>query len=138
MHKAQAVKCSCSECGLYYGQTCSRSDCQRAEDKKRMNEPPKPMYGSAKLLYSTTNVVEFVETPQLTRLRELRLWHWSSLLAYRNEAATCVMLGENSRVDYWNAKSQIANRKANEHMKFVQTLNDFFPSEDTAEKDAAS
>jgi len=54
----------------------------------------------------------------LKQLRALRLWHW-------NELQKALMPDNNGRIN----KTQ--------HIKFIQTLNDFFPIGDTAEKDAA-
>jgi hypothetical protein len=59
-------------------------------------------------------------------LRELRLYHWRemimSMAEVYNDPRTC-------------AVSNVANQTANMHLGFVQTLNDFFPVDDTAEKD---
>lgn len=56
------------------------------------------------------------------RLRELRLWHWKEAQRWRRDAD-----------DYVEG---LADKQAGKHLKFVQTLNDFFPIGDTAENDA--
>jgi hypothetical protein len=59
------------------------------------------------------------------RLRELRLWHWKQVLIWRDLAK------------YASSRhfADSYNKAADEHIKFVQTLNDFFDVGDTAEKD---
>lgn len=60
------------------------------------------------------------------QLRELRLHHWKTALAYREYSTT-------------TASGTLSARYvqlADQHLKFVQVLNDFFPIGDTAEQDA--
>lgn len=72
-------------------------------------------------------------TPEtLERLRELRLWHWRQALQCRRNAKVD-REGECPLIEYIN----LMEAHANQHIKFVQTLNDFFPVGDTAEGDAA-
>ena len=59
-------------------------------------------------------------------LRPIRLWHWKQVGIRRNYAALAFSQKERN----------VHNAKANQHMKFVQQLNDFFPAGDTAEQDA--
>jgi hypothetical protein len=68
-----------------------------------------------------------VLTDALPRLRELRLWHWQ-------QAMECRAKGKMAR----EARTPMPSfdDRANQHIKFVQTLNDFFPMGDNAERDA--
>lgn len=62
----------------------------------------------------------------LHRLRELRLYHYRAMLtlrAYANDDG----LEPGHRKHY--------NKRANMHLGFVQTLNDYFPLGDNAEQD---
>lgn len=77
-------------------------------------------------------------------LRELRLWHWRKVLAYRAAALT-----EEAAAATWEAehvgyacryrrnRARNAHKRANWHLGAVQVLNDHFPLGDTAEQDAA-
>ncbi len=58
-------------------------------------------------------------------VRELRLWHWSRVLAERLNEKTAIGI----------TISMIFKERANFHLRQVQTLNMFFPVGDTAEKD---
>lgn len=62
------------------------------------------------------------------RLRELRKWHWLQVNIKRESARS-------ARAMYYKTAALSFDLEANMHMKFVQTLNDFFPEGDTAEKD---
>lgn len=77
----------------------------------------------------------------MASMRALRLWHWKRVIENRSEASNRVklILGDlnNDANKHHLHKMQMMNAIANNHMKFVQTLNDFFPEGDTAEKDAA-
>lgn len=61
----------------------------------------------------------------LAPLRGLRLYHWLEVVEYRRLAA------DYPRTDL----IRCYNAKADMHLKFVQTLNEFFPVGDTAEQD---
>lgn len=61
----------------------------------------------------------------LHRLRVLRLWHWRALLAARMHARSCASA----------SLMRQYNDAADTHLKFVQSLNDFFENGDTAERD---
>ena len=68
-------------------------------------------------------------TEQVAGLRALRLYHYLAMVqlrAYANDDA----LEPNHRKHY--------NKRANVHLGFVQTLNDYFEIGDTAEGDASS
>lgn len=69
---------------------------------------------------------------QLDRLRELRLWHWRQALQCRNNAQTDRISDAPLPV-----YQELMDVHANRHIRFVQTLNDFFAMDDTAEADAA-
>ena len=71
----------------------------------------------------------------MDRLRELRQWHYSQyadLTSRANDAqkkSDSRMFESSSRNDF----ERVANgyrTKANQHLRFVRTLNDFFPSSD--------
>jgi hypothetical protein len=64
-------------------------------------------------------------------LRALRLWHWNQCCVMRNLALEGERLNQSQKVI---AK---LHAQANEHLGFVQALNEFFPLYDTAEKDSA-
>jgi hypothetical protein len=71
-------------------------------------------------------MVPTVAPEQLAQVRELRLWHWMRVVQNRHlaqRAASGTMIRE-------------YNLQADQHLKFVQVLNDFFPIGDTAEQDA--
>lgn len=60
------------------------------------------------------------------KLRELRLWHWNQAMHYYSLANHIKPGVERiSPID-----------TADQHMKFVETLNNFFSVDDIAEKDA--
>lgn len=59
--------------------------------------------------------IRTVDPEQLAGLRRLRLYHWQAGL---------------------RARSHGYDKSANMHLRFVQTLNDFFEQDDTAERDA--
>jgi hypothetical protein len=74
----------------------------------------------------------------LERLRELRLWHWEQALHCRAESQAFAKLAKvSASAKACNSMAGNWHEKANLHVKFVQTLNDFFPVGDTAENDAA-
>lgn len=73
---------------------------------------------------------EKADESQRNKLRALRLWHWNKILEHRRYATRL------SSVER-HYMAQIADDLADEHLGFVQTLNGFFPIDDTAEKDAA-
>lgn len=66
----------------------------------------------------------------LDGLRELRLWHWNSVVSGRVCAGVQELLGQ---VEV----AKTFNDSADFHLKQVQLLNDFFPIDDTAENDAS-
>jgi hypothetical protein len=67
-----------------------------------------------------------LEREQLERLRALRLWHWKQAMSWRED--------EQSETDV--AVKAACEAQVGFHIKFVQTLNDFFPEPgDTAERD---
>jgi hypothetical protein len=70
---------------------------------------------------------EAQQVESLGRLRALRVWHWRSLLRFRNLARQAVNSDDVRRY----------NAEADTHLGFVQSLNDFFEVGDTAERDAA-
>lgn len=84
---------------------------------------------------------------QLAKLRELRLWHYRAGMRERaygiSDHRTAADLRDRPRPkinvepDYLDASSKKHHDAADQHFKFVQTLNDFFPADDTAERDAA-
>lgn len=59
-------------------------------------------------------------------LRALRLWHWRSAMEQRTLQAHVIFP---SSIRHHQAKADF-------HIKAVQTLNDYFNIDDTAEKDA--
>lgn len=65
---------------------------------------------------------------QFAALRMLRLWHWQQVVMRRRFAN-----GERLTQRY----RDMENSAADQHLAFVQTLNNFFPAGDTAERDAA-
>lgn len=71
---------------------------------------------------------------ELDKLRELRLWHWNKVLTNSRYIVWCNRQGR-PYTESQSYKLKVMDH-AN-HMRFVQTLNDFFPVGDTAEKDAA-
>jgi hypothetical protein len=77
-------------------------------------------------------VDELANPDVLDRLRALRLWHWRAALFWRSEAVKfrdirAALLSESAAMEY--------DRRADDHIKAVQVLNDLFPSGDTAEHD---
>lgn len=64
----------------------------------------------------------------IARLRELRLWHYKQSVGAQISADNFHDL-----LKY----AEYAERYVALHIGFVQTLNDFFPADDTAELDAA-
>lgn len=64
-------------------------------------------------------------------MRALRLWHWQIVVDSTKREQWAHKQGELYKNYADAAKSDNAF-----HMKIVQTLNDFFPEGDTAEKDA--
>ena len=67
---------------------------------------------------------------QVARLRELRLWHWREAMKQRARERRL-----ESFIVPLPEKVGQARELANFHIKQVQTLNDFFPMGDTAERD---
>lgn len=66
----------------------------------------------------------------LSDMRKLRLWHWKQVIINRevaNEGCGCLQC---------SAVKHIHDRIADQHIGYVQTLNNFFESGDTAERDA--
>lgn len=61
-------------------------------------------------------------------LRALRLWHWRQVTA--NRLAARMHMVEGNR-----GLAAARNKTADQHVKFVQILNDFFPVGDNAEGD---
>ena len=74
-----------------------------------------------------------VQSPEgsLIQLRAIRVYHWKEVVVARGIA--------NAHREQGNAATWAAqmDEVANVHLKFVQTLNDFFPVDDTAEQDCA-
>jgi hypothetical protein len=69
------------------------------------------------------------------RLRALRLWHWREALKWRDSARRIGLeLYEHEKKT--DGRYTYQNGLADQHIKFVQTLNDFFPVGDNAESDA--
>ena len=66
----------------------------------------------------------------LGRLRALRLWHWNEAMRQRRRTKGAKRAGEHTD------ESRRFDQRAGQHIKFVQTLNDFFPVGDNAEQDA--
>lgn len=66
------------------------------------------------------------EVVRLIGLRALRLYHYQAMLRLRTYAADA---------DMRDSDSKHYNKRANFHLGFVQTLNEFFPIGDTAERD---
>lgn len=62
----------------------------------------------------------------LARLRELRSHHWRELIKARHNAQRAATGSQAMRY----------HEDANTHLRFVQTLNDYFEAGDTAEADA--
>lgn len=60
------------------------------------------------------------------RLRQLRLWHWRAALSARDRARPMLP---------WGKRNAFWDDLANKHIRFVQTLNDFFEVGETAELD---
>lgn len=85
--------------------------------------------------------MEYLHTPELIqkRLRALRLWHWKQAMACRTSAQQYAEMIDEGWGDAAanSMRCDDLNARANEHIFHVQTLNDFFPVDDTAEKDAA-
>lgn len=73
-------------------------------------------------------------------LRELRVWHWKQ--AQRSADSVRRLNSELQGESYVPQRALLKRHMAGyneqfiQHMKFVQTLNNFFPEADTAEKDA--
>lgn len=65
------------------------------------------------------------------RLRPVRLYHWMQVLASRNSANECRKMQTN--MGEWMAATY--DKIANEHLGFVQSVNEFFDIGDTAESD---
>lgn len=68
----------------------------------------------------------------IERLRALRLWHWKMALSYREQQVHLESFKSRSLKDTINRYKAAADR----HLTAVQTLNEFFPIGDTAERDA--
>lgn len=72
-------------------------------------------------------------TPEmLARLRALRLWHWKQVVDLRK--AQNRFIRENTTGSLIRAEQK--KIRANMHIGFVQTLNEFFEPGDTADGDA--
>lgn len=67
----------------------------------------------------------------IAALRQLRLWHWRRVLKYRKKEER----QKNKDTEFGAEIARQTRNKANESMKFVQVLNDYFPADDTAEND---
>lgn len=80
-----------------------------------------------------------IQHTPLIRLREIRLWHWRKVLDASCEIRYYELMQQqgNAWSGFGNAKLLHAKEVHALHIGFVQTLNDFFPVGDTAEKDAA-
>lgn len=75
---------------------------------------------------------------QLERLRALRLWHWRTALAIRaNANAVRQTSWYKRKPDRYEPRAKAEDDAADQHITFVQTLNDFFPTGDSAEGDDA-
>ncbi len=64
-------------------------------------------------------------------LRPIRLFHWMHVLAARKKASECRDMQSN--LGEWLAATH--DKIANEHLGFVQSMNEFFDIGDTAEAD---
>jgi hypothetical protein len=72
------------------------------------------------------STMSHVNYAQHDALRALRLHHYQAMLRLRSYA---------DDADMRKSDSQHYNKRANVHLGFVQTLNEFFPIDDTAERD---
>jgi hypothetical protein len=78
-------------------------------------------------------------------LRELRLYHWQAYLLHHAHVQNLRLHLTHEFTAWLSEKAGTKNeiklkileldKTANMHLGFVQTLNDFFPVDDTAEKD---
>lgn len=75
-------------------------------------------------------------------LRELRLWHWNKVVAFRKKATEYEAHAENWEAKYPSKKCCYARNKAkfnharaNWHLRAVQALNDCFPVDDSVHSD---
>lgn len=76
-----------------------------------------------------------ISPTSLNRLRELRLWHWRQFIKLGKWAH-----GHENASPQFNSPKRVQLAKtfregSNFHIMQVQLLNDFFPIDDTAEKD---
>lgn len=74
-----------------------------------------------------TRLTAYLDDEDLARLRALRLWHWQKFLHFREHEIKF-------KVEF-PISSNDCKILADFHIKQVQLLNDFFPVDDTAEKD---
>jgi len=73
----------------------------------------------------------------LIHLRELRLWHWKLGLKHRQLQYDLETLqAENKKSSSLKGCITTYSDATNDHFTAVQTLNEFFPIGDTAERDA--
>lgn len=73
----------------------------------------------------------------IERLRELRLWHWKQGLKHRQlQYSAEKALMKNTKSESIKLYVDSYKSEANVHFTAVQTLNEFFPIGDTAERDA--
>ena len=76
------------------------------------------------------------ESEQQKGLRALRLYHWKTAVKLREWAKTYEGYNPMSKTRVIQNKMKIYNEGSDFHMKQVQLLNEFFPPDDTAEKDS--
>lgn len=73
----------------------------------------------------------YVEPMLRERIRALRLWHWQQAMKYREAQRDLVLFSSRSLRDC----IKNYDKAANVHLTAVQTLNEFFDIDDTAEQD---
>lgn len=69
---------------------------------------------------------------ELANLRAIRLFHWDAAMKERKEEQEAL----NMQSNLGNMIANAHNRAANQHLTFVQQLNEFFEVGDYAEYDA--
>lgn len=71
------------------------------------------------------------------KLRGLRLWHWRLALQHRAAERELEALAEQRKSGSLKSSIKTYADAANVHFSAVQTLNEFFEIDDTAERDEA-
>lgn len=80
---------------------------------------------------------EYVPSPvgDMDKLRELRAWHYAQYIDYNNRSremqqkSDSRMFSAPSRNDFERVANEYS-KKANRHLRFVRSLNEFFPITD--------